>query len=106
MNRHERAVELVRREAVHFRGRVRYVEGMLEAGAMFPPVSESSRHVADAWDYALKALEAARGVKPWMPQLCRSLHSVLRNSIINPTGLDRVADLLQAILDAKGKGDE
>ena len=58
MSTHERAVELVRREAVHFQGRVRYVEGMLEAGAVFPPVSEGSRNVADAWTHALRVLEA------------------------------------------------
>ncbi len=102
MNKHERAVRLIEAEKT-------YYESLLKKN---PYTVERIHweHKVEDWDGALKILEAVEGVTQFDLD---SLNHVIR--VLPVVGGDWVkwakllqpnADALQAILDAKGEGDE
>jgi len=102
MSKHERAVGMVRQQAEHFRCRVRYLQGLVELG-QYPPSGDNGVKTADAWEHALRVLEAVEGVEEWMPYY---VENIIATRIGQPAGLLKLKGTLQAILDAKGGSHE
>ncbi len=103
MNKHERAVRLIRRS-----------RDLYEYSKLPEPVEN-----AEAMDYAMKVLEAVEGVEGWMPAYLRCEPNtdqwesyIARHFSADPQWDEPddvieevIAATLQALLDAKGEGD-
>ena len=105
MNKHERAKRLIGTEIEDYKRSIVYIDGK-------PVVGPSVK----ALTYALKILEAVEGVEEWMPkwlhdadtqEACDAIPEIIRADQKRWTDVDRrIGMVLQAILDAKGGGDE
>ena len=98
MNKHERAVELVRR------GQAFAVE---RAAGGLARIGRDSQQDADALTYALRVLEAVEGVEEWMIRFLRaeaksaSTAEEEAEAKALANAFHQIATTLQAILDAK-----